>query len=81
MDKCVTCRYNTNSYVCHPHCSGCDGQSNYERGNFKMKGYNELATIIHENAVAHGWDVCLNCTKRVCRGSRECMKKRMEETA
>lgn len=25
--------------------------------------------------------VCLNCTKRKCRGSRECMKKRMEETA
>lgn len=55
MDKCVTCRYNTNSYVCHPHCSGCDGKSNYERGKFKLKGYNELATIIHENAVTHGW--------------------------
>lgn len=55
MDKCVSCRYNTNSYVCHPHCSGCDGKSNYERGIFKMKGYNELATIIHKNAVSHGW--------------------------
>lgn len=55
MDKCATCRFNTNDYVCHPHCSGCDGKSNYERGIFKMKGYNELATIIHENAVSHGW--------------------------
>lgn len=55
MDKCVTCRFNTNDYVCHPHCSGCDGKSNYERGIFKMKDYNALATIIHENAVSHGW--------------------------
>lgn len=55
MDKCVACRYNTNDYVCHPHCSGCDGKKNYERGNFKLKGYNELAKAVHENAVAHGW--------------------------
>ncbi len=30
VDKCPTCRYNTNDFVCHPHCSGCDGKSNYE---------------------------------------------------
>lgn len=55
MDLCFVCRYNTNDYVCHPHCGGCDGTSNYERGNFKMKGLNDLAKVIHENAVEHGW--------------------------
>ena len=25
--KCDICRYNTNDYVCHPHCGGCDGQA------------------------------------------------------
>lgn len=29
MDKCANCRYNTNDYVCHPHCGGCDGQSKF----------------------------------------------------
>lgn len=28
-DMCLTCRYNTNDYACHPHCSGCDGQSKF----------------------------------------------------
>lgn len=27
---CDGCRYNTNDYVCHPHCGGCDGKSHYE---------------------------------------------------
>lgn len=55
MDKCAACRYNTNDFVCHPHCGGCDGKSKYERGNFKLKGFNELAKAIHQNAVDHGW--------------------------
>ena len=54
-DNCFICKYNTNSPVCHPNCSGCDGHSKYERGNFKMKSLNELTKVIHENAVAHGW--------------------------
>lgn len=29
-DLCEACRYNTNSFVCHPHCGGCDGVSKYE---------------------------------------------------
>ena len=28
--KCGTCKYNTNDFVCHPHCSGCNGVSKYE---------------------------------------------------
>lgn len=28
-DQCDRCRYNTNDYVCHPHCSGCDGKSKF----------------------------------------------------
>lgn len=28
-DQCERCRYNTNDYVCHPHCSGCDGKSHF----------------------------------------------------
>ncbi len=28
-DQCKRCRYNTNDYVCHPHCSGCDGKSHF----------------------------------------------------
>lgn len=28
-DQCERCRYNTNDYVCHPHCSGCDGKSKF----------------------------------------------------
>jgi hypothetical protein len=32
-----------------------------------------------QRCVDRGEDVCLNCTKRKCRGSRECMKKRKEE--
>lgn len=27
---CEGCRYNTNDYVCHPICGGCDGQSKFE---------------------------------------------------
>ena len=54
-DLCFICRYNTNDYVCHPHCGGCDGKSNYERGKREMKGLNEIAKVVHENAVAHGW--------------------------
>lgn len=44
MDKCITCRYNTNDYICHPKCSGCDGHSHYERGKFVMKNLNERDT-------------------------------------
>lgn len=40
MDKCETCRYNTNDYVCHPHCSGCDGQSKYEPKHTQKGGEN-----------------------------------------
>ncbi|MCM1165650.1 MAG: hypothetical protein NC401_06530 [Ruminococcus sp.] len=40
-DKCVTCRFNTNHPVCHPHCSGCDGKSKYEP--VKLKIYNTIA--------------------------------------
>ena len=28
-DQCGKCKYNTNDFVCHPHCSGCDGKSNF----------------------------------------------------
>lgn len=57
MDKCVTCRYNTNDYICHPNCSGCDGSSHYEGRKRDMTGFNEVAKEIHKNAVAHGgWD-------------------------
>lgn len=28
-DRCERCRYNTNDYICHPHCSGCDGKSHF----------------------------------------------------
>lgn len=28
-DKCEKCKYNTNDYVCHPHCSVCDGKSHF----------------------------------------------------
>lgn len=31
---CDGCRYNTNDYVCHPHCSGCDGKSHFEKKPF-----------------------------------------------
>ncbi|EQB20033.1 hypothetical protein UNSWDHB_2619 [Dehalobacter sp. UNSWDHB] len=54
-DNCLICKYNTNDFVCHPHCGGCSGTSHYERGNFKLKNYNELAKAIHQNAVDHGW--------------------------
>lgn len=30
MGNCGTCKYNTDDYVCHPHCGGCDGVSKYE---------------------------------------------------
>ena len=23
-ELCSVCRFNTNDFVCHPHCSGCD---------------------------------------------------------
>lgn len=35
-DKCRTCKYNTNDYVCHPHCGGCDGASKYEPKTLKV---------------------------------------------
>lgn len=50
MDKCVTCRYNTNDYICHPNCSGCDGSSHYEGRKRDMTGFNEVAKEIHKNA-------------------------------
>ena len=28
-DQCEQCKYNTNDYVCHPHCSGCNGKSKF----------------------------------------------------
>lgn len=31
-DQCEKCKYNTNDYVCHPHCSGCDGKSKFVSG-------------------------------------------------
>lgn len=31
-DMCPFCRYNTNSFVCHPNCGGCDGKSHFEKG-------------------------------------------------
>lgn len=52
-DKCYKCRYNTKYFVCHPHCSGCDGTSKYERG-YQMN-WNECARAVHQNAVEHGW--------------------------
>ncbi|MDE7362858.1 MAG: hypothetical protein K2N38_13095 [Oscillospiraceae bacterium] len=30
-DQCEKCKYNTNDYVCHPHCGGCDGKSKFVR--------------------------------------------------
>ena len=29
--QCEKCKYNTNDYVCHPHCGGCDGKSKFVR--------------------------------------------------
>ena len=34
-DKCESCRYNTGDYVCHPHCSGCNGRSKFESAQDK----------------------------------------------
>ena len=31
VDLCGACKYNTNDYVTHPHCGGCDGFTKYER--------------------------------------------------
>ncbi|MBS5632072.1 MAG: hypothetical protein KHX45_24875 [Clostridiales bacterium] len=31
-DMCDECKYNTGDYVCHHHCSGCDGRSKYQKG-------------------------------------------------
>ena len=39
--KCDICRYNTNDYVCHPHCSGCDGQSKFAPKTLKV--FNTIA--------------------------------------
>lgn len=30
-DLCNLCMYNTNTYVCHSHCSGCNGKSKFVR--------------------------------------------------
>lgn len=27
--KCENCLYNTNDFVCNPHCGGCDGITKY----------------------------------------------------
>lgn len=35
-DKCVFCKYNTHSPICHPHCGGCDGVSGYEPQKIKI---------------------------------------------
>lgn len=32
-DMCDECKYNTGDYVCHPHCSGCDGRSKHIHQN------------------------------------------------
>lgn len=40
-DKCGTCRYNTNDFVCHTHCGGCNGKSKYEPRN--LKAYKTIA--------------------------------------
>lgn len=43
-DKCRTCKYNTNDYVCHPHCGGCDGQSKFvPRAARTLKFYKTIA--------------------------------------
>lgn len=31
VDLCGACRYDTNDFVAHPHCGGCDGFTKYER--------------------------------------------------
>lgn len=44
MDKCTTCKYNTNDYACHPHCGGCDGQSKFApRAPQALKFYKTIA--------------------------------------
>lgn len=44
MDKCTACKYNTNDYVCHPHCGGCDGQSKFvPRAAQTLKFYKTIA--------------------------------------
>ena len=44
MDKCTACKYNTNDYVCHPHCGGCDGQSKFiPRAAQELKFYKTIA--------------------------------------
>lgn len=43
-DKCETCKYNTNDFVCHPHCGGCDGQSKFApRAPRELKFYKTIA--------------------------------------
>ncbi len=42
---CDGCRYNTNDYVCHPHCSGCDGKSHFEKKPFGRGLINGLRAI------------------------------------
>lgn len=27
--SCEKCKYNTNDFICHPHCSGCNGKSKF----------------------------------------------------
>lgn len=40
-DKCGICRYNTNDYVCHPNCGGCDGKSHFKP--YSLKVYKTIA--------------------------------------
>lgn len=44
-----------------PHCSGCDGKSNYERGYFKMKGINFNCLLGRGNAVCSPTENCKHC--------------------
>ncbi|MCK9477975.1 MAG: hypothetical protein M0R40_00550 [Firmicutes bacterium] len=60
--KCGDCKYNTNSYVCHPNCGGCDGQSNYiSREIAKRFGFNISDTqffIIPSVGITHKASNC-----------------------
>lgn len=49
---CDGCRYNTNDYVCHPHCSGCDGKSHFEKKPLEQKLIGGLRKIRADIAAA-----------------------------
>lgn len=55
--QCNRCRYNTNDFICHPHCGGCDGSSRFESRTSEqpieqkmLNGLKEIRTIMAKAA-------------------------------